>query len=235
MRLADAFVFVAAIGCATTDVRTVPDKDWRTVSSSERSRLDRATTAEVARAEHELALARDEVAQARRLPAALAVVRQAASERDAAERDQLARVDAANAAWARASLAWREERLRAALVRLDLVKAEREAKRAEVIDAQLRGEDSYDVAAFRGQLAQLQERFAVASDCALRSRLQFVRASADLASQKEAYAQLVRGRVTSPPASSRLELTGWAPTPAEGSRRRGLKIVSDSSVYLRRP
>jgi hypothetical protein len=234
MRLSHLVVIVAAVGCATTGVRRVPEADWRSVPVAERDAIDRANAADQARAQHELALARTAAVDAHRLPTALPVAR-TVGDRDAAERAQLARIEAAKTEWARAGTVWRQDRLAAALTHIDVVSAEREAKRAEAIDTHLRGGDSYDIAEFRGQLARAQERYAVASEHATRSRLAFVRASADVASQKEAYAQLVRGRAPERSASERLELTGWTAAPGEGSRRRGLKIVSETTTYLRPP
>ena len=107
-------------------------------------------------------------------------------------------------------------------------------RRAEVIDRNMRGGDSYDVTAYRGQLARAQERYAEATDRAARSRAVLVHASADLASQKEAFAQLVRGSTDSA-ASHQLQLSGWTGQLTAGSHRHGLKIVSASTTYLKRP
>jgi hypothetical protein len=229
MRL--AFLVVVAAGCAASRVQIVPDSDWRTVSPNERDAIDKANAEETSHAQRDVQLA----------TAALDDARRAATEtparpigRDHFATEQLGRVGLARAEWVRTNLAWREDRLATAFVHLDVVGADREVRRAEVIDQHLRGGDSYDVSAYRGQLARAQERYAAALDRAAKSRAAFVRASADLASQKEAFAQLVRE--TAPdPSSSPLTLSGWSSRLAEGSHRRGLKIVSEHPHYLKRP
>ena len=240
MRLA-LFVMFAA-GCATARFQVVPDSDWRTVPPAARAASDRTTSAELATAQHDVELASTALAQTRRMVAAhsaeprlppAAVAGAVNTDQDAGA--ALRRVDAAKADWLRASLAWRQDRLAAAQLHVEVVMSEREARRATLIDANMTGGDSYDVDTYRGQLGHVQERYQAALDRAEHSRAALVQASAELASQKEAFAQLVRHSVPDADPEASLTLTGWTTTLAPGHHRRGLEIVSDSTTYLRRP
>ena len=242
MRLALLTCFLFAAGCATARFQVVPDADWRSVPQAARDASDRAIATELTQAQHELQLATTALADARRAAARTAVAPHvplgAAEGAAALDQDAQAavhRVDDAKAAWLRTSLAWREDRVAAAQAHVEVVTAEREARRAELIDQHLPGSDSYDVETYRGQLARAQERYAASLDRAQRSRSELVRASADLASQKEALAQLVRDSMPEPDPAASLRLTGWTTTMPPGHHRRGLVIVSDSTTFLRRP
>jgi hypothetical protein len=225
-----AYVLVVVAGCATTGMQRVPDADWRAMSAADRDAVDKVTTAETTRARVSLQRATDALADAKRKQASKPPTHALATDPDT--REQLARVDAAAAAWSRANVAWCEDRLEAARVQIDLAAAEQEARRAETIDQHMRGGDTYDVATYRGQLADAQLRYNEAAQRAAHSRIALVWAAADLASQKEAFAQLIRN--SEPPGRSQLVLTGWNGALREGAHRRGLAIVSDSA-YLKRP
>lgn len=150
--------------------------------------------------------------------------------------DARARVDAAKLAWQRADLSWRELRLGAANEALAMIDYKRELVRAQAIDHNLPGTDTYNVAPLRGQFSQAQQRWYAIESKARQARTAFEHLSATLASAKEAYAQLMRGIplqasvVATDDRPPSLTLTGWAVTRADIRRRRGLRHFLDDAA-----
>ncbi len=236
-------------GCASQRL-IVPDEDWQTVPAAQRTSVDRRHETELAAARAELATATEDLAAFRRShpgppapvarPAPAPAPPLARDEDSALEREHerarsaaLARVEADQAAWLRASFAWRELRVEAASARLEVVICERELLRARTIDRNLLGTDTYDSAPLRGQFSRAQQRWYAVSSRASQARVAFERASASVASSKEAYAQRMRGGATElPPAvddrAARLELTSWAVVRSDIRRRRGLRNFLDT-------
>jgi hypothetical protein len=118
-----------------------------------------------------------------------------------------------------------------------MVVREREVDRAKAIDHNMLGTDHYDIAPLRGQFSQAQKRWYAASATARKARGAFEHAAAILTSNKEAYAQLLRGGPlnTDAPAADadtpeprpQLTLTAWAVTRSDIRRRRGLRHYLD--------
>jgi len=142
--------------------------------------------------------------------------------------------------WLRTDLAWRELRLETAKARLEMVVCERELLRAQTIDHSLPGNDHYDTAPLRGQFSRAQQRWHAVASNARQARIAFERAGTTLASSKEAYAQLMRNgpaQLPVPPRAepderpTRLDLSGWAITRGDISRRRGLRHALDNAAY----
>jgi hypothetical protein len=247
-------------GCAAQRLE-VPDSDWETVPAPTRATVDRQAAADLAAAQAELTAATAGLAELQRsLPRAdapPAAAPQAApaplpgsapspatphdewattlQHQERARRDAFVRVEAAKTAWQRADLSWRELRLAAAKERIAMVVCQRELVRAQTIDRNLPGTETYNVAPLRGQFSQAQQRWYTAANSARQARGTLEHASAQLASSKEAYAQLMRNvplstsiAVTAsddrPPP---LQLTGWAVTRADIRRRRGLRHFLD--------
>jgi hypothetical protein len=247
-------------GCAAQRLE-VPDSDWETVPAPTRAAVDRQIAADLAAAQAELAAATTGLAELQRTlprapvspapvspapaPAPQAAAGSPADPGDEwtttlqyqqrARREAFVRVETAKTAWQRADLSWREARLAAAKERIDMVVCQRELVRAQTIDHNLPGTDTYNVAPLRGQFSQVQQRWYIASNAARQARSAFEHASAQLASVKEAYAQVMRNVPLStsvavaasddrPPS---LQLTGWAVTRADIRRRRGLRHFLD--------
>src|SRR5579863_2133453 len=174
---------VALAGCAMTSMETVPDSDWNTVPMAERITLDTAYNADRNQAQAELRAATTAVDHARALAAVQpARKKPAASDDDARVRaDALARVDVANAERAHAELVWRQRRLDEAQLRIAVVETQREVDRAHAVDRHMSGDD-YQIAPYRGQLAEAQVKWYAASERSTAARADVERASADVAS-----------------------------------------------------
>jgi hypothetical protein len=244
-------------GCASQLV-TVPDSDWQTVPASQREAADRQHAAELAAARTELAAATASLAAVQRAqPPPVAAPRTATAPRtpvaakpaaggdewanklraqEQARIDAAAQIEPAKAAWQRANLAWRQRRVDAASARFAVIECERELVRAQAIDHNLPGTDTYDIAPLRGQFSRAQQRWYGATTRATQARDALAQARADLSAAKEAYAQVIRGgpRPAAPPslatAPPPLELPGWALPRNELHRRRGLRHFLDAGA-----
>ena len=220
---------VVVAGCATTEFLAVPDSDYRGVPIGQRTTIEGANTAAKARADAELRAA---IAAATPRPATPRPATPAGPLKkppaDDYTRAALARVDTAQAGARKAELAWRRARVEVARARIEVVDAEREHVRARAIDRNLVG-DNYQVAPYRGQLARAQERWYAASGRADGLRAELARATAELASAKEVYAQTVRAEGEALVAKNALELPRWSTGPSDAGHRRGLKFVSTSA------
>jgi hypothetical protein len=191
-----------AAGCAP-GFTTVSDKQWQTVPAAERDAIERTTGAELARAEAELRAATTALAAAQAaMKAPPPVVRTgpapgtiaddaAVGEHERFKRAAIAQVETAKAAWRRADLAWRELRVESATAWLALVRAERELIRASAVDRRSSSLD-FDLANYRGQLANAQARFYHVSTRTDEARIALHHAGTDLAAAKENVAMLVR-------------------------------------------
>lgn len=233
----------------------VPDADWQTVPPARRAAVDRQHEVDLAAARTELAAATASLAELKRTPAPAAAARPGTSsiataapddewvaamrDHEHSRGDAFTRVEAAKAEWRRTDLNWRELRLETARARLELVVCERELVRAQTIDRGLPGTDHYDVAPLRGQFSRAQQRWHAVASNARQARIAFERASTTLASAKEAYAQLMRNGPAQlplpPPAETdertiRLDLSGWAITRSDISRRRGLRHYLEAAA-----
>ncbi|HEU4731426.1 MAG TPA: hypothetical protein VFT22_26210, partial [Kofleriaceae bacterium] len=250
-------------GCAAERL-VVPDSDWNTVPAPQRAAVDRQMAADLAAAQAEITAASASLAELQRAPAqtggraasgpaSTAAVpvdsdqewANALRSHEHARGDAFARVEAAKTAWQRADLSWRQLRLAAARERLDVLAAQRELVRAQTIDHSLPGTDHYEVAPLRGQFSQAQQRWYAVERKAQEARTALEKASASLASAKEAYAQLMRNGpvgVAMPPVAAddehrSLQLTGWFVARTDIRRRRGLRhfLESGGAPQLRNP
>ncbi|TMQ02593.1 MAG: hypothetical protein E6J90_12630 [Deltaproteobacteria bacterium] len=226
-------------GCAETAL-VVPDSDWRTVPAAQRDAIDRRNEAELVAARAELNAATASLAALQRAPAPPRVtparapapanddvLADLAREQDRARGEALGRVNAATDEKQRRDLAWRRLRVEEAGAQIDMIIAKRELARAQTIDRYMPGNDSYDTAPLRGQFSRAQQRWYAIARNARAARDAFEHASAELASAKEAYAQLMRGgpiRLADADAEAhaRFELPGWSITRRDIRRRRGL-------------
>jgi len=158
---------------------------------------------------------------------------EAVARYDKASAAARAKVDAAQLASQRADRAWREARVEVAEARLDVLVRDRELRRARAVDRNLLGTDTYDSAPLRGQMSEAQKRWYAASSKAQHARGDYEHAAAVLSVAKESYAQLMRGgpgQTQVEPSTAQMELvkphfelTGWAVTRSDITRRRGLR------------
>jgi hypothetical protein len=244
-------------GCASQLV-TVPASDWQTVPAPQRETVDRQHAADLAAARTELTAATASLAAAQRSqPPPVAASRTATAPRtpvtakpaaggddsakalqaqEKARIDVAAQIESAKAAWQRADLTWRQRRVDAANARFAVLDCQRELVRAQTIEHNLPGTDTYDIAPLRGQFSQAQQRWYGAANKARQARAAFEQASANLSAAKEAYAQVMRGgpRPAPPPslaaAPPPLELPGWTLPRSEVRRRRGLRRSLDAGT-----
>ncbi|MEO7729590.1 MAG: hypothetical protein ABIY55_01355, partial [Kofleriaceae bacterium] len=256
LRLHLSLLLLWIAGCASERL-LVPEEDWQTVPTAQRTAVDRRHAADLAAARTELAAATTDLAAFRHAHPTLAAPplgpvvapRPAAAstgdgwdnavrDHEQARRAAFTRVETDKATWLRTDLAWRELRADTASARLEMVICEREMVRARTIDRSLLGTDSYDSAPVRGQFSRAQQRWYGLSTKASQARNAFERASASLASSKEKYAQLMRNgppQLRSTPTyaddrPTRLELTAWAVQRSDIRRRRGLRRFLDDAA-----
>jgi hypothetical protein len=156
-------------------------------------------------------------------------------DHERARTDARTRVDTAAAEAARTDAIWRQARVDTAQARFEVLVAEREVIRAHAVNRALPGDETYDSAPVRGQFSRAQQRWYAVASRGHTARDDFERASRDLASAKEVYAQLMRhgpARMPDlPPApedhSTRYELIGWSVQRSDIRRRRGLQHFLD--------
>jgi len=226
------------VGCAAGALERVPDGDWQgTVPARERARLDQTSDRELAIANADLAGATAALADARKLLAANtkqsvkplpATADDWFKEREPLRREAAVKADQAREAWLRANLAWRQHRLDAAVARIAVIEADRELRRAKAIDHHLLGDDTYDTAPYRGQVARAQEPWYRAELAADATRGQLESLGAKMASTREAYAQLTRNAAPDD-SSARLKLSSWTVSVP----RHGLKYVAKAPTLSR--
>ena len=231
-------------GCAEQAL-VVPESDWQTVPAAQRAAIDRQYEADLAAARAELTAATASLAA---LPRAQPAPPQAAP-RPAAPRpasddpwatamrdheqsriDARGRVETAIAAVQRTDAVWRQLRVDTARARLDMLVAQREVTRAQAINRNLPGDDTYETAPVRGQFSRVQQRWYAVASRARTARDAFEHATTDLASAKEAYAQIMRNgpaHLRDPfdgdDRTARMELPGWVILQSDIRRRRGLR------------
>jgi hypothetical protein len=253
LRLCLSLLSLVVAACAS-EALVVPDSDWQKVPAADREAVDRQLAADLASARAELAAATTSLAELKRAPALPAAPPHAPTGeqppatgdeppppvhvQDQASLRAKAQVETAKAAWQRADLTWRQLRVDAANARLATIGYEREMFRAQAVDRNLPGTDHYDVAPLRGQFSHAQQRWHTAANAAAQAHTAFEQAGANLASAKEAYAQLIRGGP--PPAASPttasddhaplIPLPGWAITRSDILRRRGLRHFLDAGA-----
>jgi hypothetical protein len=237
-------VALCLAGCASQFL-AVPDSDWQTVPAPARASVDKQNDAELASARTELAAASASVAALQRSqpaplpPAPARTARKPDPDSDAwevavydheqARITTFTRVENARVDWLRTDRAWRERWLAAAEARIEMVICKRELVRAQTIDRNLPGSDHYDTAPLRGQFSRAQQRWHILQTSSREARAAHERASATLASSKEAYAQLMRtgpgqsAERTADERAARLELSSWAIKRGDIKRRRGLR------------
>jgi hypothetical protein len=242
-------------GCASQAL-VVPDSDWQTVPAAQRTSIDHQHEADLAAARTELTAASASLAELRRSPpppaASTAPKPAPTAPKPAAGGDEwatalraherakveaIAQIEANKAAWQRADLTWRQLRVDAAKARIEMIVSERELIRAQAIDHNMVGNDTYNVAPLRGQFSKAQQRWHNVANAAKEAHEVFMRASATLSTNKDAYAQLLRngpGSTSTQQASApdeqppQLLLTGWAISRSDIRRRRGLRHFLDA-------
>lgn len=237
------FALLVLGGCATTGVELVPQADWSRVPVAERGRIDQDSAAQLQAAQGELESARTAYARASlTAPAARTAMPATTAEPDpllrdyaASRHDARARVDVAQHDWQQVNVRWLEQRVTSAAAHIEVVRCDREATRAQSVDRHMLGDDRYDIAPYRGQLAAAQEAWYRASRRAAETRGALIRAGAELASKKEAYAQVMRTGPAAlpdrdPTASMRLSSGLGA-----RAHRRGLHVATHDTPYLRTP
>jgi len=257
LRLCLSLLPLWVAGCAS-EALVVSDSDWRQVPAAERDAVDRQLAADLASARAELAAATASLAELKRAqstPAATPAAPHAPTgakpavngeepataphAQDQASLRAKAQVDAAKATWQHADLTWRQLRVDAANARIATMGYQRELARAQAVDHNLPGTDHYDVAPVRGQFSHAQQHWHSVANAAWQARTAFEQASANLASAKETYAQLIRGGPLPPSAQTTavaddhaplLPLPGWAITRSDILRRRGLRHFLDAGA-----
>jgi len=213
-------------GCMS-NMQTVSDSDWRTVPQTERDTMDRIYSGDLAKAQAEERAAIAAYADAQKAAAMKPIARKPTGEDAAAAKQTLVEIDNDQAMLRASTLEWRKQRVEAAHRRIALVIRQRELARARAVDAHTRGADSYDTSDFRTQTGLAQEDWWRANNAALEARAKLEHASANLASHKEAYAQMMRNMPTTDRAT-RLQLSGWGIT--GNDTRRGFKITSAATI-----
>jgi hypothetical protein len=215
---------------------TVSDHDLKVVPQTEQTKINQDQTAEVARIQTEQRTAATALAEARKALAAhharpQPVVAKAAPgdewadamhAHEKARAAALADIDAATVAWLRARIAVHEQEVEHARSELAVMHCRRELSRAYAVNRHLLGDDTYDTAPFRGQLASVQTRWYSAELRSTDARVELQRASTELASAKDRYAQLVRTGPNAP--SSSEQVATWSPS-AERDRNHRLRLV----------
>ncbi len=221
-------------GCATTEMIRVPQADWMIVPEKQRIALDKHIDAEIAAARAELHAAELGLAVANKAPQPAHHPVAGDAERAAAA----TQIDTMQQAWMRAYVAWNKQRVAAATARISVIAFERELERAKAVDHSLPVGDTYDTAAYRGQLAHAQESWYVAETGATQSRAALDTAGAHIASAKEAYAQLCKqqrvpdGSILAVERAKRMELLDWAINDEVGHRKRMKYVLADSKPML---
>jgi hypothetical protein len=227
-------------GCAA-GFQTVSEHDMQVVPKAEQARIDTDHSAAIARIQTEQRAAATGLAQARAAlaayhvhakltPAAAAPGDDWADAMRAHEQARvaaLADIDAATLAWLHARVAVHEQALEHASSELAVLHCRRELARAAAVDRHLLGDDTYDTAPFRGQLASVQTRWYAAETKAADVRAALQRASTELATAKDRYAGIVRGGPTAPASSE--QIASWSPS-RERERNHHLHLVHAAAV-----
>ncbi|HEY6180374.1 MAG TPA: hypothetical protein VIX73_38290, partial [Kofleriaceae bacterium] len=251
-------------GCAEGAL-FVEESDWMTVPAAQRTAIDQQHEKELTAARAELLSANASLAAMPRTPAPLPKATPPADpalasndpwaemlrDRERARGEARSRVEVATAELQRTDLAWRQLRVESADARLAVVISQRELVRGQAINRNMRGEDSYDTAPLRGQFSRAQQRWYAVAMRERAARNAYEHASTDLASDKEAYAQVMRGlpmRTIEPDVTddhdAKLALSGWSVSRSDLRRRRSLRHFRDDAIatpqlrkltYLLRP
>src|SRR5262249_12515562 len=146
------FALLVLGGCATTGLELVPQDDWNQVPIAERSRIEQDSAAQLQAARGELQSAQAVLARASSAaPTAGAVQQAATGENDPLLREYMvnrrearARVDIAQHDWQQVKLRWLEQRVTSAAAHIEVVRCDREATRAQLVDQHMLGSDRYD-------------------------------------------------------------------------------------------
>ncbi|HEX3759451.1 MAG TPA: hypothetical protein VHW23_12130 [Kofleriaceae bacterium] len=238
-------------GCAEQAL-VVPESDWNTVPAAQRAAIDHQYEADLAAARTELTAATASLAALPRTPPPPPKVeprpsapparavdsddpwQMAMRDHEQARSDARGRVETSQADVYRTDAAWRQLRVDTARARLDMLIAQREVIRAQTINHNLPGDDTYDSAPLRGQFSRAQQRWYAVASRGRAARDAFEHATTDLASAKEAYAQIMRNgpaHLREPIASddhpTHLELPGWVVLESDIRRRHGLRHFLD--------
>jgi hypothetical protein len=204
-RIIVGLVFGAAVGCAGPGVQTVSQARWQKVPAAERTQIDQSHAEDLAAAQAEVATAEKELDAARTPQPAKA------HPSDPAFAGAFAKVESARAAWQRANVAWREQRLAAARAHVDVIVCDRELARAEAIDYRAGDDDGMDTTPYHAQLGKARDAWFRAQDRAAQARKGLDAAGESLAAAKEQYATLVRD--VAPVASADGGGTPYVPMP----------------------
>jgi hypothetical protein len=241
-------------GCAEQAL-LVPESDWQTVPPAQRAAIDRKYEADLAASRAELAAATKSLGELPRTPPppppapAPAGARPSAPasapsgddpwqtamrDHEHARADARGRVETTRVEAQRTDAAWRQLRFDTAQAEVDMLVAQREAIRAQAINRNLPGDDTYDSAPLRGQFSRAQQRWYAISTRARAARDAYERATTDLASAKEAYAQIMRNgpahlrqSLPSDDHTAHLELAGWVVLRSDLRHRRGPGAAQD--------
>jgi hypothetical protein len=221
-------VLVVVSGCAP-GFMSVSTQDWQTVPAAQRTAIDGAYQAQLAQTTAELAAAKTQVVAMPRVSPAHKPIAVAPGDDwanamrayDHSEQDARTRIDTAALDVARLASRLRIERVALLTAKLAELRTVHELDRARAVDHNLLGDDTYDTAGYRGQLARAQTpRFAAEARTAA-AQAALHRATAGLAAAKETYAALVRTGPLAPTSSdSALRLTAWTSTEHDDRWRR---------------
>jgi len=230
-------IVAPGVGCAAASFERVPDGDWQSVPPRERTAMDGANDAELAHAQADIRGATASLAEAQKMLASQrkqvvqplpSTADQWFKDREPLRQDAAVRADMTREAWLRANVEWRRHRLEAVTARIEVIHAERELARAKAINHHLLGDDTYDTAMYRGQLARTQDPWYRAELRADTSRGELEHLGAKMASAQEAYAQMMR-MVAPDDNAGRLKLSGWT----VAVPRHGFKFVASSPINAR--
>ena len=178
--------FVMAAGCGAARMQTVAEARWQTVPQGERDSIDKPRQDDLSKANGEVMTAQRELDKARQPQPSLG------KPKDPMYGYALGKVDASRAAWQRANITWREQRLDAARAHIAVIQCDRELARAEAVDFHAGDDNGMDTTPYHAQLNNARDAWFRAQDRVALARKALDQAGEALANAKEEYAALVR-------------------------------------------
>ncbi len=178
--------FVVAAGCAGARMQTVAEARWQTVPPTERDSIDKPHQDDLSKANGDVMAAQRELDKARQPQASLG------KPSDPMYGYALGKVDASRAAWQRANITWREQRLDAARAHIAVIQCDLQLARAEAVDFHAGDDNGMDTSPYHAQLNNARDAWFRAQDRVALARKALDQAGEALNAAKEEYAALVR-------------------------------------------
>jgi hypothetical protein len=230
-------VLVALVGCAPA-FTTVPTEDWQGVAPAKRAAVDNAYNKQLADLQQELRVANAAAMPKVHLAAAKAqTVAPGDTWADAMKRyehertDAREQIDTATFEWQQAQVRYQHERVALIQREIEELRAAHELDRARTIDRSLVESETYDTAAYRGQLASFQKPRFAAEHRVDAARVELQRAAGKMTQAKETYASIVRSGPLAPTSGDdSLKLTTFTPTTRYAAARQPKHYLNDPSA-----